>query len=89
MSPIKNMARAATVDVELAGVTLGAGSEAVCSTSPPTSTTGTSQNPRTSTSNAPQNDHLAFGFGPHFCLGASLARVELRAMFERLLRRMP
>ena len=35
------------------------------------------------------NDHLAFGFGPHFCLGASLARVELRAMFERLLRRMP
>ena len=35
------------------------------------------------------NDHLAFGFGPHFCLGAGLARSELRALFERVLRRLP
>jgi cytochrome P450 len=30
------------------------------------------------------NHHLAFGSGPHFCLGAALARIELRAMFEAL-----
>ncbi|HLH71164.1 MAG TPA: cytochrome P450 [Candidatus Dormibacteraeota bacterium] len=35
------------------------------------------------------NPHLAFGHGPHFCIGAPLARVELRAVFERLLPRFP
>jgi cholest-4-en-3-one 26-monooxygenase len=36
------------------------------------------------------NDHLAFGGGgPHFCLGASLARMEIRVLFEELARRVP
>ncbi len=32
------------------------------------------------------NPHVSFGFGPHFCLGAQLARMELRVFFETLLR---
>jgi cholest-4-en-3-one 26-monooxygenase len=36
------------------------------------------------------NDHLAFGGGgPHFCLGTSLARMEIRVLFEELARRVP
>ena len=36
------------------------------------------------------NDHVAFGgYGAHFCLGSSLARLELRVMFDRLIERLP
>jgi len=35
------------------------------------------------------NNHLAFGFGTHFCLGNQLARLELSMMLERLLKRLP
>lgn len=35
------------------------------------------------------NKHLSFGFGPHFCLGAQLARIELQESLLALIRRFP
>ena len=35
------------------------------------------------------NEHLAFGVGEHFCMGASLARLEITILFEELIRRLP
>ena len=34
------------------------------------------------------NEHVAFGFGAHFCLGNSPARLEMRVMFEQILERL-
>jgi cytochrome P450 len=34
------------------------------------------------------NPHIAFGFGPHTCVGAHLARMEMRALFKALLPRL-
>jgi cholest-4-en-3-one 26-monooxygenase len=47
-------------------------------------------NPNTFDIGRTPNNHMAFGGGgPHFCLGANLARMEIRVMFDRLLDRLP
>ena len=90
VSPIKNMARTVTRDVELHGADAARGRSGdpdVPVGQPrrrPCSTTPTSFDVRRD-----PNPHLAFGFGPHFCMGASLARLELKVMFSELLRRLP
>ena len=35
------------------------------------------------------NPHVAFGFGSHYCMGANLARMEIKVVFEELFRRLP
>lgn len=89
VTPIQNMARTLTRDAELHGQRLREGDKVLLLY--PSANRDEAVFPAADRFDAfrTPNDHLAFGHGAHFCLGASLARLELRVMFEELLRRMP
>ncbi len=89
VSPIKNMARTVTRDVELAGTSLSAGDEVALLYESANFDEAQFEEPERFDVGRSPNDHLAFGFGGHFCLGASLARVEVQSMVERVLARLP
>lgn len=89
VSPIKNMCRQATVDVELRGQQISAGQKLMLFYPSANRDEDVFDEPFAFDIHRQPNDHVAFGFGPHFCLGASLARLELTAMFNRILDRLP
>jgi cholest-4-en-3-one 26-monooxygenase len=89
VSPIKSMARTTTADVVLAGVAVPAGARVVLLYESANFDEAVFAEPDRFDVARDPNDHLAFGFGHHFCLGASLARLEVAAMTERVLDRLP
>jgi cholest-4-en-3-one 26-monooxygenase len=83
-SPVNYMARTATEDVEHHGQPIRKGDKvALLYASANRDETAFTDPDRFDVRRDP-NHHLAFGFGPHFCLGANLARIELRALLEVL-----
>jgi cytochrome P450 family 142 subfamily A polypeptide 1 len=89
VSPIKNMARQMTRDVELHGQTLGKGEKLLLLYPSANRDERVFERPEEFDISRSPNDHMAFGFGSHFCLGNRLARMELSVMFDRLLTRLP
>jgi cytochrome P450 family 142 subfamily A polypeptide 1 len=89
VSPIKNMSRTVTAPVDLHGEHLREGDQVMLFYPSANRDSRVFENPDQLDVRRSPNPHLAFGFGPHFCLGASLARLELKVMFEELLRRLP
>jgi cytochrome P450 family 142 subfamily A polypeptide 1 len=89
VSPIKNMNRTVTSDIEFIGQPLRAGDKILLLYESANFDETHFDEPNRFDIERTPNAHLAFGFGAHFCLGASLARLELHTMFERLLRRLP
>lgn len=89
VTPIKNMNRTVTRDVEIGGERLGEGDQVLLFYPSANRDETVFDRPFDFDVERRPNEHLAFGFGAHFCLGANLARLELRVMFERLLERLP
>ena len=89
VSPVKNMARTVTRDVELRGQQLRQGDQLMLFYPSANRDEDVFAAPDELDIHRDPNPHLAFGFGTHFCLGAALARLELRVMFRELLTRLP
>jgi len=87
VTPIHNMCRVAKVDAEVNGVTIPKGNQVVLMYSSANRDEKYFDRPEEFLVDRTPNNHIAFGFGTHFCLGASLARLEIRVFFEELLRR--
>lgn len=89
VSPIRNMARQATQDLEFRGKQIAKGEKLLLLYPSANRDEDVFTDPfRFDIARTP-NEHLAFGIGPHFCLGNALARVEVRTMLDRVLERLP
>ena len=89
VSPIKNLARTATRDVELYGGQIREGQELLLLYPSANRDEAVFEDADAFDIARSPNPHMAFGFGAHFCLGNQLARLELKVMVERVLTRLP
>lgn len=86
-TPVMTFRRTATTDVTLAGVGISAGDKVVVSFISANRDPAVFADPDRFDVHREPGRHLVFGHGPHFCLGAVLARAQLRALFTELLSR--
>jgi cytochrome P450 family 142 subfamily A polypeptide 1 len=89
VTPILNMRRTVTVDHEFRGKQMKAGDEVLLMYASGNRDERVFVDPDRFDVTRSPNNHIGFGFGTHFCLGSSLARIEIRIMFEELIRRLP
>lgn len=89
-SPVMTFRRTATQDTELAGQTVAAGEKVVLFYHAANRDPAAFEDAASLDLKRSPNHHVGFGGGgPHYCLGASLARTQLRAIFTELLSRLP
>jgi len=88
-SPVKNMCRMLTADTDFHGTQLKQGEKIMLLFESANFDEKVFDDPENFSIDRYPNNHMAFGFGTHFCLGNQLARLELTMMQERLLQRLP
>jgi cholest-4-en-3-one 26-monooxygenase len=90
VTPVMHFRRTATADTELGGQSILEGDKVVFWHTSANRDERQFTNPDKFDVTRSPNVHMAFGGGgPHFCLGANLARMEIMVMFDRLLERIP
>ena len=89
VSPLLNMRRTATEDVEIQGQTIKAGQQVLMMYAAANRDERIFENPQRFDITRHPNPHLSFGIGTHFCMGANIARLELRCTFEAILAKLP
>lgn len=89
VTPIQNMTRTATRNTELRGQQIEEGDKLMLLYISGNRDENVFSNPYEFDIARNPNEHIAFGFGAHFCMGASLARLELRVLFEELVKAFP
>ncbi len=88
-SPVIFMRRTAIQDTMIGGQIIKAGEKVVLFYNSGNRDETVFENPYRFDVHRNPNDHVGFGTGPHFCLGANLARFEIEVMFREILSRMP
>jgi cytochrome P450 len=88
-SPVTHMARVATADTTIRGQQIKQGERVVMWYPSVNRDESVFPEPDRFDITRSPNEHLAFGIGEHFCLGAGFARLELKVLFQELLRRFP
>jgi len=84
-NPVSHLLRTATEDVEIGGRTIKAGDWTVSWIASGNRDDAVFPDPFRFDVGRTPNAQIGFGFGPHFCIGAFLARLEIQVMFETLL----
>src|SRR5439155_3922802 len=89
VTPVMYFRRTATRDTELRGQKIKEGEKVVMYYSSANRDEDVFPNSESFDVGRNPNEHLAFGAGQHFCLGSNLARLEIRIIFEEILKRIP
>jgi cytochrome P450 len=87
VSPVLSMRRTATTDVELHGKTIAAGDKVVLWWCSANRDERVFDDPERLILDRSPNKHMGFGWGPHFCLGSHLARLEGEVLLDEIVKR--
>ncbi|MEY4633497.1 MAG: hypothetical protein RLZ18_869 [Actinomycetota bacterium] len=88
VTPVKHFMRTATEDYTIGGVTIKKGESVLLSYPSANRDESVFENPNKFDITRSPNKHLSFGFGVHYCLGAMLARMEIKAVLTELIPRL-